>query len=171
MAPDAATFYLRTNPVMGGIYLGNVLPVINNSRTWEYQHHVYYVRDDIVTGNLIPVLMQGRLANGNMVFAPIIDGIEVIRFMYGIDTNGDGVINSYISASGGNMTDALWDNAGGSRILAVKVYVLARSIEPDMKYINTNSYQLGDLAIAPVNDNFRRLLFSSTITLYNARVN
>lgn len=169
LVPAAATFYLRTNHTTGGIFRGNALPVINNTRTWEYQHHVYYVRDDIVGNNFVPVLMQGRLANGNMVFDPIVDGIEVIRFMYGIDTNGDGVINSYISASGGNMTDALWNNAGGSRILAVKVYVLARSIEPDMKYTNTNSYQLGDLAIAPVNDNFRRLLFSSTITLYNAR--
>ncbi|WP_274620351.1 PilW family protein [Colwellia maritima] len=67
------------------------------------------------------------------------------------------------------MNDALWDNAGGSRIIAVKVYVLARNILPDNDYTNNNTYQLGDLPMT-FNDNYRRLLFSSTVTLYNARV-
>ncbi|ALO34135.1 hypothetical protein CMT41_04865 [Colwellia sp. MT41] len=171
--PVAATtpgnYYLDTNVMQGGIYAqGQPVPVLDNARTWQYQHHVYYVREEKVGNDYVPVLMQGRLANLSMSFNPIVDGIEVIRFMYGIDTNGDGVINAYISAD--NMSEALWDNAGGARILAVKVYVLARSILPDFKYQNNNTYQMGGLALT-VNDNYRRLLFSSTITLYNARVN
>jgi type IV pilus assembly protein PilW len=162
-------YYLMTNVEQGGIYAGGgAWPVLDNFRTWLYQHHVYYVREEKVGGNYIPVLMQGRLANLNMNFTPVVDGIEMIRFMYGVDTNGNGVINAYISAN--SMSNGLWDNAGGARILAVKVYVLARSILPDRKYNNTKTYLLGDLPHT-VNDNYRRLLFSSTITLYNARVN
>ncbi|MCJ8296774.1 MAG: PilW family protein, partial [Colwellia sp.] len=126
-----------------------------------------------VGDNFVPVLMQGRLANLNMNFSPVIDGIEKIRFMYGVDTTidptlpGYGVVDAFISAD--NMTQSFWDNAGGSRILAVKIYVLARGIRLDNKYTNTNTYQLGDLPFA-VNDNYRRLLFSSTVTLYNSSV-
>jgi len=172
----AGNFYLSTNPEFGGIYpAGGVPPmVLDNTRTWLYQHHVYYVRDEVVGNNTVPVLMQGRLANLAMNFTPVVDGIEVIHFMYGIDTDtnplapGYGAVNAYIPATA--MTNAVWDNAGGSRILAVKIYVLARSISPDNQYTNNNTYQLGNLNIV-ANDNFRRLLFSSTITLHNARVN
>ncbi|WP_246129014.1 PilW family protein [Colwellia demingiae] len=157
-----------------GIAVGAGVPVIVNPRMWEYQHHVYYVRQELVGNNSVPVLMQGRLANFSMNFAPIIDGIERIRFMYGIDTEtnpsqpGYGIVNAFVSAT--NMTQDLWNNAGGTRILAVKVFVLARGIRADSKYTNTNTYQLGDdLPFIP-NDNYRRLLFSSTVTLYNTSV-
>jgi len=91
--------------------------------------------------------------------------------MYGIDndTNIDdkGVVNMFLSA--GNMTQALWNNAANTKIIAVKVYVLARSILPDNDYTNTNTYRLGDVEFTP-NDNYRRMLFTSTVTLFNARV-
>jgi prepilin-type N-terminal cleavage/methylation domain-containing protein len=148
--------------------------VIYNPRMWEYQHHIYYVREESVGNEFVPVLMQGRLANFNMNFSPVIDGIERIRFMYGVDmdTNsslpGYGIVDAFISAT--NMTPDLWDNVGGTRILAVKIFVLARGLRPDNKYINTNAYQLGDDLPFTPNDNYRRLLFSSTVTLYNSSV-
>lgn len=166
--------FLVSNMTTGSIFPQGLVPIINNSQVWEYQHHVYYVRDEQISGSTdtIPVLMQGQLTN-RMTFAPIIDGIDMIRVMYGVDMDTDpnlagyGVVDAYISAD--NMNDPLWNNAGGTRIIAVKLYVLARSIRPDFKYTNTSTYQLGDLAV-PVNDNFRRLLFTSTVTLYNSSV-
>ena len=113
-----------------------------------------------------------------MDFDVLIDGIEMIRFMYGVDTDvdidtndyltgdGDGIVDAFISAD--NMTPALWSN-NNSRILAVKVFVLVRDIMPDNKYSNTNTYILGDRPFT-FNDNYRRLLFTSTVTLDNARV-
>ena len=68
-----------------------------------------------------------------------------------------------------NMTDAEWDNENNVSILAVKVYVLARNIMPDTKYTNNNVYQLGDVAFDADGDNYRRLLFTSTVTLFNSR--
>ncbi|TYK65192.1 PilW family protein [Colwellia echini] len=143
-----------------------VAPVIKNSRIWQYQHHIYYVRAGV------PVLMKWRLTT-QMINEPVVDGIERIYFMYGVSNQVDpsqpgfGVINSYISAE--NMTAAQWDNTN-SRILAVKVYVLARSILPDDKYKNENTYVLGDQAPYTPDDNFRRLLLSSTVTLFNAEI-
>jgi type IV pilus assembly protein PilW len=166
-------FFLVSNMTSGAIFPQGAVPTtIDNPQVWQYQHHVYYIRDEVQGTNTVPVLMQGQLTN-QMAFSPIIDGIEQIRFMYGVDTETDstlpgyGIVNAFISAD--NMTDALWNNEGGTRIIAIKIYVLARSIRPDNDYINTSTYQLGDLPFV-VNDNFRRLLFTSTVTLYNAGV-
>lgn len=165
VAAPVGKYYLISNINSGTIFSGGALPAIENGQVWEYQHHIFYVREETQGNNTVPVLMQGRLSN-ILSFSPIIDGIEIIHFMYGIDTDTDGIINAFVSAD--NMTDELWDNVN-SRILSVKVYVLARNILPDNKYTNTNTYQLGNQSLT-FNDNYRRLLFSSTVTLYNAGV-
>lgn len=167
----AGNYYLVSNMNNGAIFSAGAVPAIENAQVWEYQHHIYYVREETQGTNTVPVLMQGQLTN-TLSFAPIIDGIEMIRFEYGIDTETDptvagyGIVNAYVPAA--SMTDALWNNAT-TRIISVKIYVLARSILEDNKYENTNTYQLGSFAY-DVDDNYRRLLFSSTVTLYNATI-
>lgn len=166
--PADNRFWLNTNISDGTIFPGNIaVPVINNGQMWQYQHHVYYVRDEVQGNFTVPVLRQATLSRpGNLMnFQPLIEGIERIRFMYGVDTDADRAVNAYISAT--DMNDALWDN---STILAVKVYILARDILPDSKYTDTKSYQMGDLLVAAANDNFRRLLLMSTVTLHNSEV-
>lgn len=172
VSAPAGNYHLVTNANNGILFSSGAVPVVENSRVWQYQHHVYYVRDETQGSNTVPVLMQGRLTT-RMSFAPIIDGIEMIHFMYGYDADTDpddpgyGIVDAFISSD--DMTDALWDDAGGTKIIAVKIFVLARNIAADNKYTNNNTYQLGDLSVT-FNDNYRRLLFSSTVTLYNARV-
>jgi type IV pilus assembly protein PilW len=162
----ANNYYLVTNINSGALFTGTNIPEVDNSQVWEYQHHIYYVKEETVNGDTFPVLMQGRLTT-DITFDPIIDGIEMIRFMYGVDTTGDGIINAYISAD--NVSEDQWDNASGINILAVRIFVLTRAVRQDFKYSNTNTYVLGDLEV-PMNDNYRRLLLSSTVTLYNAGV-
>lgn len=165
-------FFLVSNMTNGILFPQGAVPTLSNAQVWQYQHHVYYVRDEPQGTDTVPVLMQGQLTT-QMSFAPIIDGIEMIRFMYGVDTDtnpqaaGYGIVDAFIPAD--SMNSDLWDNAGGTRILAVKIYVLARNVLPDNKYENKNTYQVGNVAVV-VDDNYRRLLFSSTVTLYNAQV-
>jgi type IV pilus assembly protein PilW len=167
VVPVANFSYFVASVERGAIYNDlSAIPIINNSRTWQYQHHVYYVRAGI------PVLMKWRLTS-QMINEPIVDGIERIYFMYGISNVinptavGFGVVNAYVSAE--NMTPALWNNTNTS-IRAVKIYVLARSLLPDNQYNNENTYTLGDQAPYKPADNFRRLLLSSTVTLNNADI-
>jgi type IV pilus assembly protein PilW len=163
---NADDVYLYDNSDSGTIFSNNAIPPpLANGRYWQYQHHVYYVRERTVGVDTVPVLMQGRLVSRGMNFNPVIDGIEIIRFMYGIDMNGDGNVDNYLSAT--NVPQNAWDNSGNNNIVAIKLYVLARNIMPDNNYVNNNTYQLGDLQFQ-ANDNFRRLLFSSTVTLHNA---
>lgn len=173
-ALDVNNYYLVTNLTEGSIIDGgDTPPVINNSRTWEYQHHLYYVSESTIGSNKIPTLNMITLAN-TMSNQPLIDGVEMIRFMYGVDSNSDGVVNAFISA--GNMTQGFWDNENSlltgdtSKIIAVKMFVLVRDIQPDNKYTNSISYQLGDFTFTAQGDNYHRTLFSSMVTLYNGDV-
>ena len=167
----ANNYYFMSNMNNGTLFSAGTVPDIKNGRVWEYQHHIYYVREESQGNITVPVLMQGQLAN-TLSFAPIIDGIEMIRFEYGIDTEinptdaGYGIVNAYVPAK--DMTAALWDNSA-SRIISVKIYVLVRSVQEDLKYKNTNTYKLGGYDY-PVDDNYRRLLFNSTVTLYNTSI-
>ncbi len=166
-------YYIKSNANSAAIFAGNAfeIPKVNIGRIWEYQHHIYYIRVDAQGSNNIPVLMQGRLQNSTsaIFFDIMVEGIERLYFMYGIDTTNDGSVNAYISAK--NMTEDYWDNSNNIRIVAVKVYILARDLLPDNKYVNNNVYQFGDTRFEAKGDNFRRLLFSSTVALKNARIN
>ena len=184
---DADRFYLLTNINEGEIFSGNTIPAniadIDDAQIWQYQHHIYYIAEETLGSNKVPVLKHGRLTANGIDFDVLVDGIEAIRFMYGIDTDvdadttdylagdGDGVVDTFIAAE--DMTEALWNN-NNSRILAVKIYVLARDILPDLNYTNNNTYILGsndagEIKIEGGGDNYRRLLFTSTVSLDNAR--
>lgn len=165
----AGNFHLVANNSTGIIFSGTTVPTtVNRGQVWQYQHHIYYIREEDIGGQVVPVLMQGQLTT-DMVFSPIVDGIEMIRFMYGIDANLDGVVDVFIPSN--RMTSGNWNNAGGSQIIAVKIYVLVRNILPDFRYDNENTYQLGDFTFTPPEgDHYRRLLFSSTVTLFNSRI-
>ena len=163
-------YYLIANPNSAAIFPGTqTIPSLSFAQIWEYQHHLYYVREETQGSQKVPVLVQGRLQNKNpiMTLDMVVEGIEIIRFMYGVDSDNDGAVNAFISAD--SMTSAFWDNENNTTILAVKIFVLARDILPDNKYININTYQLGDRQFI-ANDNYRRMLFSTTVSLYNARI-
>ncbi|WP_448568708.1 PilW family protein [Thalassotalea ganghwensis] len=162
LATGIDNYYFVSNPSSGRFFTGGNIPVIDNSQVWEYQHRIYYVSLQGV--NNIPVLMQARLTN-QMTIAPVVDGIEVIRFMYGVDLNEDGIVNQYLSAN--NMTEDLWDLRNNARVISVKIFVLARNLLPSNNYENTNTYLVGDMAMQ-FNDNFRRMLFTTTVQLANA---
>lgn len=169
-------YYLITNKNSGEIFAGDqALPIMDNASIWEYQHHIYYIKEYSQGNNTIPVLMQGRLRNGTsppIFFDPMVDGIERIHFSYGVDTDDDGVVNAFIPSE--DMPNTYWDNENDVRILAVMLYVLVRDILPDNQYENLNTYHMGKYSVNFITngegDNYRRLLLTSTVTLYNSRI-
>lgn len=165
---DTSRYYIKSNLSSAALFKGgSTVADIEFGKVWEYQHHVYYVREESVGSNVIPVLMRSRLQNNELIFDPLVDGVEVLYFQFGVDTDSDGVSNFYLPSTA--MNSAFWDNENGIRLIAVKLFVLMRDTQPDMLYSNTNTYTLGDRDIT-FNDNYRRMVFSSTINLVNSRV-
>jgi len=120
----------------------------------------------------VPVLMRRRLApSGNMVTETIMEGVENMRFLFGLDTNNDSRVDTYRSVN--KMTAADLENRRG--ILTVQVFILVRALQEDanLKQLN-QTYTLGedvDQRILEFDDKFRRALFTTTIRLNNVGAN
>lgn len=156
---DATTFPLRVKDCT------TVAP------RWKMVVNIYYVAN---SDSGVPTLMRVSFSNGAYLNPqPLIDGIDGFRVEYGVDnlgsnglpisaTNpGDGNADSYVSCA------PSCDLATLANVVAVKVHVLARNLEPTAGYKDDKSYQLGPLTVAAANDGYKRHVFSTTVRLVN----
>lgn len=168
-APPEPAYLLDANVASQTLRLKDCTTLAPRRQT---QVSLYYVSVD---GNGVPRLMRKSLKNGAYAASAeaLIEGIEAFRVEYGVDnlgsnglpisaTNpGDGNADSYVSCS------PSCDLATLSNVVAVKVHVLARNLEPTAGYKDEKSYQLGPLAVAAANDSYKRHVFSTTVRLVN----
>jgi len=157
--------------------------------------NLYYVRD-----GAIPMLMRMRFDSGAWVGEELIDGVEALRVELGIDnvgvtgggvdysaeivwddpdtmtapTNrGDGAPDLYRRCT----TSSPCTVAELTNVVSVKLFVLARSLEPTPGYTDAKTYCVGTPnadgtcptadRVGPFNDNFKRHVFSTTVRLNN----
>ncbi|PKG76415.1 pilus assembly protein PilW [Shewanella sp. GutCb] len=159
-------YYMATTASQAVLFSGDqTAPSIDNARFWEYQHHIYFIKND----NGVPVLMRRVLGKGGMKtrnsYEQLVEGIENFRVMYGFDSDGDNTADSFMPAQ--NVTSLMWDNGLFRRLVALRIFLLVRSIDEDTSYSNTKSYVLGDKTISASNDGFRRKVVSTTVVLEN----
>jgi type IV pilus assembly protein PilW len=100
------------------------------------------------------------LANGQNVSEPVSEGVRVLRAVYGIDTNGDGVLDAWQSPGVGGwdgatlMNGSAVSNARLRQIVAVRVGVVLRSalvereVEPGVPVAPASVTLFGDLPAA-----------------------
>ncbi len=119
---------------------------------YRFLSRLYYVRDD-------NVLMRAELGAGAYVSTPLVDGIERLHFEYGIDSAGaDGEVDKFVSEP----TAAQWAN-----VVAIRIWLLARNLEPTPGYTDDRSYTMGNEAAYTPADGFKRQLYTSTVRLNN----
>jgi len=89
------------------------------------------------------------------------DNIEDLQFQYGADTDNDGYLDTWVDAP--TLAIPIKD------FKAVRVFILARTANPDRKddYTNNNTYILGDRTDGPFNDHFHRYLLETTVMMRN----
>ncbi len=146
-----------------------------NATVWPYSHHVYYIGEQTYTVNnkslTVPALMRKRLTSSGMITETIMEGVENVRFVFGLDTNGNSRVDAYRSVN--SMQAAEWDNQKG--ILTVQLFLLVRTLQPEAGIkINDQKYILGEDSgkrELTFNDNYRRTVFTTTIRLNNVGAN
>ncbi|MEO5331044.1 MAG: PilW family protein [Magnetococcus sp. YQC-5] len=125
----------------------------------------------------IPTLKRLELSvNGGvtaMVITPLAEGVEYLKFLYGVDTTtttdpstglvGDGLPDDYIPAS--SVTQ--WNT-----VMSVQIYLLVRSSMPTSGFTDDKTYTLGNTTIAPTDIttaelSYKRHAFSSEVRLIN----
>lgn len=161
---DDARFYLATTSNQAVFFKGDAAaPTLENARFWEYQHHVYFVANNI---DRVPELRRKTLtATGMSNDEQLVEGIENIRILYGFDSDGDDAADTYVPVK--NVTSLMWDNELFQRLVSLQVYLLVRSVEEDKNYKNDIVYTLGDKTLPKFNDHYRRKVVSTTIVLEN----
>lgn len=177
--PTANRVYIgRRGSAIGGLFLGANLPAkalgdpLEND--WEFQPKVYYVRNitSDVTGDgiarTVPTLCRMTLSPGP-VFAEdcIAQGIERFQIEWGVDTDGDGDANAFVS-----VLDATLQNAAvadPNQVVSARIHVLARSIRPDATYTNPKTYTFADMPAFTPNDAFYRRVLTTTVMVRNVQ--
>ncbi|HUQ75069.1 MAG TPA: PilW family protein [Burkholderiales bacterium] len=104
----------------------------------EYYVHIYYIATDNGRGDSVPTLKRLELVGGttpSWSTVPLVEGIENLQLLYGVDTNNDGVPDEYVANP---TTLARWMN-----VVTTQFFVLARNLESSQNYSDTKTYTLG----------------------------
>jgi len=101
-----------------------------------------------------------RTASGNADMQPeeLIDGVESMQVLYGIDGNHDYIVDAYVSA------DAVGD---WQTVRALQVALLVRSRDDYTTTPDAGTHDVGGTLVDPVDDRRQRRVFTSTIALRN----
>jgi len=89
----------------------------------------------------------------------IAEGVESVQFLYGVDTNGDNIVDRYTNAS--NIA-GLWNN-----VVSIQIAVLVRSLKPVKSVAESKQFTLLDTSITSPSDRYQRAVFSTTVKLRN----
>lgn len=135
--------------------------VAHGSKTdyWEMYSKVFYLRKYAsVASDSFPTLCVAMLAGNGMDTECLIEGIEDMQLDYGIDMDGDGVANQFVSDPNAPQI---------ASAVSARVSLLLRGANPISGYINGKSFQLGAKQIAPKHDAYLRRVMTSTVQLRN----
>ena len=163
-------FYLATTTQSAYLFKkGEAIPgTMINPQLWEYQHFIYYLSPNSKNGN--PELRKRYLTPGGgslLIGGAMAEGIEQMRILLGVDDSlvPDGEIDRYVATN--NVTGQEWSEG---RVIAARVFVLVRSLQVSSRYVNNNTYQVGDIQVPGNGDGYRRLLLESSVSLRNPAV-
>lgn len=124
-----------------------------------YFVHIYYISPNSVGNDGIPSLKRIEIRANNFNTVPLVEGIENMQFLYGVDTTGNGSPDSYVNDP---TTIADWAD-----VVTVQAFLLVRNLEATQGYSDDKSYTLGDVDIAAPGDAFKRHVYSTSVRLTN----
>ncbi len=146
---------------------------------------IYFVSSCHECGkDTIPTLKVAEYVGGTMTITPLVEGIENLQFDFGIDTDGNGSPDCYVSnpdAPAPAQIDASvcvppataydWSIVAANRanVMAVRVNLLARNTETTGGWTDDRTYHLGLGAptVGPFNDSYKRHAYSTVARLNN----
>jgi type IV pilus assembly protein PilW len=163
-------YYLRSSLFEGQLFEGKnqaSVPVIDAPavRTAELVSHGYFIHDSPTvpdkcpTAGKVPSLYRMSLVNGALASEEIAYGVDDFQVQYGVDTDGDNSVDSFVDAPAAG--DATW-----GKVIAARVWLLVRAECPETGFTNESTYTMAGTDYTP-GDKYRRQLYTSTIRLRN----
>ena len=150
----------------------------------RYIEHIYFIATDNGQGQSIPTLTRLELnpnAPAGFDTVPLVEGIEQVNFEYGVDTDKDGQPDGYTAdpstyqpagCAFTNPTDPCYPARNWENVVAVRINILARSVDSTPNYTDKKTYTLGlDATGQPVtytpNDSYQRHAYFSVVRVEN----
>ncbi|MGB5441901.1 MAG: PilW family protein [Gammaproteobacteria bacterium] len=165
---ESSKTYLLANHEVGVLYDGADTPptgAVPDGRAWEYQAHAYYIQDQ-GSGNPPSLSRKALSWNGGamaMQTQTLITGVEEMRLLFGVDSDADGNLDSFLDAATINSSTTYdWDD-----VVAVQIYLLVRTDEEDHTYTDARTYNLGTGSPVTRGDKFHRTVINTTVSLRN----
>lgn len=109
----------------------------------------------------VPTLTRLELTEaGRLEAVPVAAGIENLQIDYGIDSDGNGTADNYVTAPA--------DAAAWADVMEVQINLLARNTAPDPDRQDKKIYRLGLAGtVGPFNDRFERHALASAVRVVN----
>jgi len=170
---ETTQIHLQTSRVQGTLFVpacddpklaacipSDYLPPASESRALVV--NAYYVTTGSTLRADVPALRRKSLGAGPAIGdEEIVQGVEDIQVQFGIDRTGDTSVDEYV-----NPGDAKLDDFD---VISATIWLRIRAEDRDFGYVDGNTYQYADIVVAPLNDNYRRIVVSKTIQLRNTR--
>jgi type IV pilus assembly protein PilW len=161
----ANTIYMQSNAMEGIMYKAPLgAGVVGPLNEWEYRPSIYYIRNFTnAAGDGIPSLCRKALdftAATGIQTECIASGIENLQIEYGLDTDGSGSANQYLS----NPTLAQFQS-----VISARIFLLARTLNQDFAYTDDRTYTVSNAPVATPSDGFHRRLYTVTVPIFNMR--
>jgi type IV pilus assembly protein PilW len=167
----ANQYYLRSSLFEGQLFKGSdegSLPTIDAPavRTAELIAHGYFIHASESSdatkcpgSDAVPSLYRISLVNGALASEEIAYGVDDFQVQYGLDTDNDNSVDSYVDAAAAS--DAMW-----GQVIAARIWLLVRAECPETGFTNESTYTMAGTNHTPA-DRYRRHLFTSTVMLRN----
>jgi type IV pilus assembly protein PilW len=130
----------------------------STSDLWAYQGRIYYIGTE--SGG-VPSLCVRSVETPTQTC--LVNGVESLQLELGVDTDGDGIPDEFIS-------DEVADVAGAvdaDTVLSMRVHLLVRSLEPVRNFAaESRTWNLGSETLT-TNDQFYRRVFTTTVPRNN----
>ena len=174
---EAGRLQIQSTRIQGELFSDGLVPAKFNpaqSATHNLLVNSYYVAANSTLIPGVPTLRRKMLAMiggvQTIVDQEVAPGVENLQIQLGIDVNEDNTVDRYV-----NPGDPVYDPAAagyvpGARVLTARVWILVRSISPEVGIVDLRDYEPGDVDLGVINDGFRRLQVSKTILLRNTRI-
>lgn len=132
---------------------------------YRYLSRVYYVDSD-------DRLIRLSYASSTYTAEILVDGVERLKVEWGIDSSGDGYVDTWRAYDG---TDATPGAVGGftptdwQNVVGAKLWMIVRSPVKDVGFTDSASYVLGGTTydVPAALQSYRRTLQSTTVDLVN----
>ncbi len=127
----------------------------------EYFSRLYFVSTCGICSpsDGVPTLKVRELRGSAIVERTIADGIEDLQFEFGRDTNGDGVVDDFVTTG----APADWQN-----VVAIRVHLISRAATESPGYVDDKTYDRGLFgSYTPTQTQFKRRAYTAAVEMPN----